>query len=153
MAQVDRGLLASDAEREAAVDRLRDASGEGRLGADELEDRVRDAYAARTRAELDVLVADLPTAPAVRALAVPDAERSEQLRRRTAGFLTPNLVCLVVWLATGAAGGFWPGWVLLGTGLAYVTYVVRYVLGVEDHHEHQPRERHRHRGALPRPPR
>jgi hypothetical protein len=52
--------LASDAEREAIVARLGDAAGEGRLVLDEFSDRVGQAYAARTRGELEQLVRDLP---------------------------------------------------------------------------------------------
>ena len=51
---------ASDAEREATVARLRSAAGEGRLGLDELTERLDAAFAAVTRAELEPLTADLP---------------------------------------------------------------------------------------------
>jgi hypothetical protein len=55
-------LRASDADREHTADILRDAAGEGRLTVDELDDRLTEAYGARTRAELELLVADvLPT--------------------------------------------------------------------------------------------
>jgi DUF1707 SHOCT-like domain len=53
-------LRASDADREGAADRLRHAAAEGRLTVDELEARLHDVYAARTQAELQPLVADLP---------------------------------------------------------------------------------------------
>jgi hypothetical protein len=53
-------LLASDAEREQAVARLRDASAEGRLTLDELAQRTGDAYAARTHGELVQVTAGLP---------------------------------------------------------------------------------------------
>jgi hypothetical protein len=52
---------ASDAEREAVVARLRDAASEGRLTVEELAERIDAAYAARTRAELEPLTADLPS--------------------------------------------------------------------------------------------
>jgi DUF1707 SHOCT-like domain/Domain of unknown function (DUF4190) len=52
-------LRASDAEREATVDRLRIAATEGRLDAEELEERLTSAYAARWRSELDALTADV----------------------------------------------------------------------------------------------
>lgn len=58
-----RLVRASDAEREAAVTRLQSAVGEGRLDLDEFGQRAAAAYAAGTRAELDLLLADLP-APA-----------------------------------------------------------------------------------------
>jgi hypothetical protein len=55
-------LRASDAERDATIERLRDAAGEGRLTLEELTDRIEGAAQARTRGELDTLVRDLPTA-------------------------------------------------------------------------------------------
>jgi hypothetical protein len=63
---------ASDAEREAVVARLRDAAGEGRLTVEELAERIDATYAARTRAELEPLTADLP-APGERAPYAPAA--------------------------------------------------------------------------------
>ncbi|HEU5331544.1 MAG TPA: DUF1707 domain-containing protein [Actinocrinis sp.] len=54
-----------DLEREAAVERLRTAVGEGRLTLDELDGRLESALAARTYGDLDALTADLPdTRPA-----------------------------------------------------------------------------------------
>ena len=53
-------VRASDADRETVVARLQAAVGEGRLDLDEFGQRADAAYAAVTRAELDVLVADLP---------------------------------------------------------------------------------------------
>lgn len=55
----DDGLRIGHAERDAAVDRLRDAAAEGRLTLPELEIRVEAALAARTRSELRGLLADL----------------------------------------------------------------------------------------------
>lgn len=57
-------LLASDADREAAVVRLRDASAEGRLTLDELAARTGSAYTARTHGDLVAVTADLPALPA-----------------------------------------------------------------------------------------
>jgi hypothetical protein len=54
-------VRASDADREAVVNRLHTALGEGRLDAGEFAERAEAASAAVTRAELDHLVADLPT--------------------------------------------------------------------------------------------
>jgi hypothetical protein len=53
-------LRASDADRDAVVDRLRDAAGEGRLEPDELEQRVDRALRARTYGDLAELLHDLP---------------------------------------------------------------------------------------------
>lgn len=54
------GIRASDAERDATLDRLRAAAGDGRLTLEEFSQRMDSATTARTRAELDSLVADLP---------------------------------------------------------------------------------------------
>jgi hypothetical protein len=53
-------LRASDAERERVVERLRDASAEGRLTLEEFIERMTSAYDARTHAELEQLMRDLP---------------------------------------------------------------------------------------------
>ena len=66
------GMRASDAERDATVERLSQATGEGRLTLDEFSQRMGQASTARTRAELDRLVTDLPASadPAGRAVGV-----------------------------------------------------------------------------------
>ncbi|MEW2353123.1 DUF1707 domain-containing protein [Spirillospora sp. NPDC029432] len=53
-------LRVSHAEREAVVERLREAAGEGRLEIEELEARLDAALTAKTHADLAPLVADLP---------------------------------------------------------------------------------------------
>ena len=55
-----RQLRVSDNEREAVAERLRVAAGEGRLGLDELEDRITAVYTAKTYAELEPITRDLP---------------------------------------------------------------------------------------------
>lgn len=55
-------LRASDADREQTTELLRLAAGEGRLTVDELDDRLAEAFAARTRTELQELVADVVVA-------------------------------------------------------------------------------------------
>ena len=84
-------LRASDADREAAVERLRAAALEGRLDADELEERLSQAYAARWCSELSRLTADV-TAPA-------PPERLEFVRPhpRVNALAVASLVCGFVW--------------------------------------------------------
>jgi hypothetical protein len=53
-------LRASDADRDQIAERLRHATAEGRLLAEELEERLEAVFAARTYGELDALVVDLP---------------------------------------------------------------------------------------------
>jgi hypothetical protein len=57
---VNPAWLASSADRERAVGVLRAGFTEGRLTQDELNDRVAQAYAARTYGQLWALTADLP---------------------------------------------------------------------------------------------
>jgi hypothetical protein len=62
-AQADAGATAtraSDAERDAVVTRLRDAFADGRLDDSEFDQRTRAALTAKTRADLDRLLRDLP---------------------------------------------------------------------------------------------
>jgi hypothetical protein len=59
----DRGeLRASHEDRDLVVERLRVAAGDGRLTAEELDERLDVALTARTYRELEVLLADLPAA-------------------------------------------------------------------------------------------
>ena len=53
-------VLASDAERERAVELMRRGSVDGRLTLEEFAQRMSAAYEARTREELDELTRDLP---------------------------------------------------------------------------------------------
>ena len=104
-------LRASDAEREHHAELLREHAAQGRLTVDELDERLDRVYAARTRAELAPVVADLPSP------APPPSPRPHPRRRPDlAPFLAVNLLLIAIWAATGA-GYFWPIWPLLGWGL------------------------------------
>jgi hypothetical protein len=65
-------LRASHADRDQVVEVLRVAAGDGRLSAEELDDRLERALTARTYAELAALTADLPATPGA-AVAPPGA--------------------------------------------------------------------------------
>jgi hypothetical protein len=54
-------LRAADADRQFVAERLRDALNEGRLSLSEYDDRLKEAYAAKTYGDLDRLLGDLPT--------------------------------------------------------------------------------------------
>jgi hypothetical protein len=56
-------LRASHADRDRVVELLRVAAGDGRLTAEELDERLEVALTARTYSELAVLTTDLPAAP------------------------------------------------------------------------------------------
>jgi hypothetical protein len=55
---------ASDRERDAVVQRVQEAFAEGRLDDTEFDERMRAALTARTHADLDVLLTDLPAVSA-----------------------------------------------------------------------------------------
>ena len=55
-----RAVRASDRERDAVVQRVQQAFAEGRLDDAEFDERMRAALTARTHADLDLLLADLP---------------------------------------------------------------------------------------------
>jgi len=129
-------MRAGDADRERVAERLRIALDEGRLNLHEYDERLRDAYSAKTYAELDQLLHDLPgTVPASQSALVPANPAGAAPERRwqaatdgtypgaTAAWLVEMWghwiravgICVVIWAATGVfAGGliyFWPGWV------------------------------------------
>jgi len=85
----DRSLRASDGDREAAAELLRAEHLDGRIDDSELEDRLERCLSARTYAELDELVADLPRPPT-----------AERRRPRYAG--PPRLAFLLIPLFVAA---------------------------------------------------
>jgi hypothetical protein len=87
-------LRISDNEREVAAERLRVAAGEGRIGLDELEERIGAVYSAKTYAELEPITRDLPAttggAPLSAAVARPGGRwriGARPSRRRTLVFM------------------------------------------------------------------
>jgi len=127
----DRGIRVSDQERNATVELLRDHLTEGRLTTEEFSDRVEAALTARTRGELADLTGDLPEPTLVPAAPTGDLappgdheQRWAQVRRRVAGFVMPNAVCISIWAMTGR-GAFWPEWVLFGTGIPFLGWILR----------------------------
>ena len=113
----------SDQERDEQIDALRRHAGDGRLSVDELEERIDRAYAARTREELDVVLAGLP------AVADPGAQARQRVADKRpalavadlAPYLSVNLLLITVWALSGA-GFFWPIWPILGWGICVVSY-------------------------------
>jgi hypothetical protein len=95
-------LRASDADREHIAERLRQATAEGRLVADELEQRLGEAFKARTYGELARLVSDLPAPP------------SERRARHPAWWLRPAAVALLALVAAVVAAA------LIVTGIIFL---------------------------------
>ncbi|CAM5739310.1 hypothetical protein SALBM311S_02906 [Streptomyces alboniger] len=89
------GLRASHEDRDQVVDVLRVAAGDGRLTAEELDERVGAALTARTMGELADLTVDLPTVTTASrgAAEVKDLVRIEQegaSTRRGEGWVVPR---------------------------------------------------------------
>jgi hypothetical protein len=106
-------LRASDAERERAASALRDHAAVGRLDFDELAQRLDAAYVARTRAELNALLADLPrSTPAGKQLGF-------RIHRNV--YVLIGAMMLAIWALTGA-GYFWPVWPLAGWGIGMLSH-------------------------------
>jgi len=116
-------LRASDEDRDQIAERLRKATGEGRLLAEELEERLEATFSARTYGELDAVVADLP--------GVTTARRRERPRPLAPGpinviallILAPVIMSLMLAAAVIVAMVFsaWGallivGWLLFGRG-------------------------------------
>jgi len=119
-AHPEERLRIGDAERERAQARLADHYAEGRLDHDEYSQRLDQVWAARTRAELDPVFADLPGGgPGPRAAypySTPASRRpSAATRSRRPRPPLPLMVLLVV-LAGVAVVTHLP-WILVGLGV------------------------------------
>ncbi len=83
-----RTLRAADTDRDRVVELLNVAYSEGRLSKDEYDGRLENAFSARTYADLDQVVADLP---AVQGTAAPAAAVSPMAK--TNGLAIASLAC------------------------------------------------------------
>jgi uncharacterized protein DUF1707 len=143
-------LRAADSDRAKVADRLRVALDEGRLGLDEYDERLRQAYAAKTYGELDKLLVDLPAVAsaersqvAPRPVATPEAMPAEsgatptEVRRWLAGvwgaWLVAVVVNVVIWAAVSLGNGeliyFWPVWVGGPWGAVLLAITISGLLG------------------------
>ncbi len=136
-------LRAADRDRDVVLQVLGEAYADGRLTREEYDERSETLAGTRTLGGLAELLSDLvpPTvsgsADLVRAGSTsptrPDDLRVEAVRhyerqRREAvwGMLSASIVCLVIWAVVSGFGSFfWPGFVVLGTGINVARLVVR----------------------------
>ena len=88
--ETDENVRASDAERTATAELLRQHHAEGRLDTAELEERIERCYAAKTRGDLDALTTDLHG---------PQRRRSRQQRPRRATMPLAPFVGIAVVIA------------------------------------------------------
>jgi hypothetical protein len=140
-------LRAADTDRQKIADQLKESLDEGRLTLHEYDERIRDAYAARTYRELLQLVSDLPR-PGLNASEV-HARHLADARRRARRLPTALLVLWTVWaalasvnlvvfgLVTATVDGTvypWPVWMLVpGVALGAVTVGVQVIRHQQRH--------------------
>ena len=126
-------LRASDIDRDVVNDVLGTAYAEGRLTPEELDERSDQVAQAKTLRELLPVIDDL----VVRSATPPvlhdkraEAELRYRRQRQEAlfSFITPTLICWVIWAATMFGGFPWPLFVMIASGLNYV----RVATGSED---------------------
>ena len=93
-------LRASDADRDAVAERLRVAAVDGRIDAEELEQRLSEVYSARWVADLDRLVADVSPPPPPAPLPPPPygAYQPAVVYPTTNGLAVASLVAGFLWL-------------------------------------------------------
>lgn len=113
-------IRASDAERERVATQLREHAAEGRLDVDELDERLQQAYDARTRGDLEKLTADLPAAPPPKPPPPTVRDRGWGLAERAGSYVGVMVILIIIWAVTGA-GYPWFIWPAIGWGLALVT--------------------------------
>ncbi len=133
-------IRVSDAERQAVVDRLTEHYGEGRLGLAEFDERVGRAMSAKTRADFNGLLDDLPGsgptgAPGIPAPAagIPAPAADVPVRRRRGGHGRKVLaLALIVFIAVAAAHAvFW-----LTVPWLWLAFIVVIVLAATGHLGH-----------------
>lgn len=124
-------MRAGDNDRKAVSEQLKTALDEGRLDLSEYDERLQRTYAAKTFADLDGLLSDLPgTTPVQHSQIQPAATSAPAGRpvraslpagRQVAQWVGPYggvvLVCTLIWLITSISAGhltyFWPVWTLI----------------------------------------
>jgi hypothetical protein len=124
-------MRAGDGDRKAVADQLKTALDEGRLDLGEYDERLQRTYAAKTYADLDGLLDDLPGTvpvqhsqiqPAAPTAAVggsvhPTSPGARQIAQWVGPYAGVILVCSLIWLVTSISAGhatyFWPVWMLI----------------------------------------
>jgi Domain of unknown function (DUF1707)/2TM domain len=122
-------IRAADTDRDRAVAQLRQHLVEGRLTMEEFTERVDEAYAARTMADLQQALRELPhvrvnepRTPEQREKATrKQLKRQRELRGHLVTFVLVNAFLVGIWMVSCIAAGelifFWPIFPILGWGL------------------------------------
>jgi hypothetical protein len=106
-------LRVSDAERSVVASGLQRAHDAGQLDLTEFDERVRDAWAARTRGDLDRVTADLPALPAPPGprKAFTDDDAGGAMKVLLIIWFCVSLVNLTVWgILESTVGDIHPWW-------------------------------------------
>lgn len=143
-------MRASDADRERVATALRESYSEGRLTIDEFQERLEQAYGARTHGDLAVLTSDLPVlvrhpapaAPPVR-IAVDREAYWQRLRIIVLRYIVWCLFLISLWIIMGRHGSFWPIWPIIIFGFL----TARRVLEIEKYLAREARKRQRRQGG------
>jgi uncharacterized integral membrane protein len=125
-------MRAGDADRQAVADRLKAALDEGRLDLNEYDERLQKTYAAKTYADLDGLLDDLPGAvppqrsqmaayQAPQPPTAPPAPEPVEHQHNAMSWIGPYggvvAVCILIWAISSVTSGhltyFWPVWMLI----------------------------------------
>jgi hypothetical protein len=114
----DKVIRIGDAEREAAVTAIGEHYAAGRLDRDELDERIDAAWRARTRADLAVLFADLPSAHRV-GRPVPTAQQPAWQGRVPRGLPARLLILLLIAIVVANS---WP-WLFLLVPLLWLVFL------------------------------
>ncbi|MFB9363132.1 DUF1707 SHOCT-like domain-containing protein [Actinoplanes nipponensis] len=158
-------MRAADADRQAVADQLKAALDEGRLDLHEYDERLRQAYAAKTYGDLRPLLSDLPAAavPAPRGPAgspprLVDASDATLTRRWLAAVWSSWFLVVgintVVWVTVSVASAdliyFWPVWVAGPWGAVLVFVTLAGLVGGEPRKQAEKRARKRRARQLKR---
>jgi hypothetical protein len=127
----ERGIRASDADRDRIAAALGDHHADGRLTLEEFQERLDQAYAAKTLGELDDLMADLPRTDLSQLMGQPggypppEGHRPGAMQAPGGGpsaivrlWLVITYGFLALWLVSGASSGPW--FLLIAIPLAFV---------------------------------
>lgn len=107
-------LLVSDADRARVAGQLREHYESGRLTLDEFQERLDEAHSARTEAQLDRVLRQLPSPklPSV-------SPRDTRWRSLAFQYALVNVIAVLIWVFSGHSGDFWPKWVFLVTLISF----------------------------------
>jgi Domain of unknown function (DUF1707) len=131
MGYPDQNMRVSDAERQAVADRLAVHYGDGRLDQAEFDERASRAMSAKTRADLDGILDDLPEPGLAGAPGVPRVPGMPVRRHRHGhSVITLALVVVIALAAVHAVMAFTVPWLWLG----FVALVLLAATGHLGHH-------------------